>query len=87
MGGKQIHRVRGKKILENKRKLKTKKKSIRRGRKKSAKHHDKLTIIGTNCAGLLSKMDSFANVVKELKPGIILLQETKFRRKGVSLNY
>ena len=41
-----------------------------------------LTIVGTNANGIVSKLDSLALVVKELNPAVIILQETKVKRKG-----
>ena len=45
----------------------------------------KLTIIGNNSAGLKGKLDSFKNLVKMLKPSVVMLQETKLYRKGTVL--
>ena len=44
-----------------------------------------LTILGVNAAGIKCKMQSLSNTLKELKPHIWILQETKLR-KQVSLN-
>ena len=58
----------------------------RRGLKKNkvkAKAHDqKLTFVGANCAGLNSKLKSFDNLIRELNPSVIFLQETKIRKQG-----
>ena len=56
-------------------------KRTRRGRKtKSFSCH--LRVIGTNAAGVKAKLDSLEHVISQLKPGVIMLQETKLYRKG-----
>jgi exonuclease III len=56
----------------------------RRGLKKNkAKANDKkLTFVGANCAGLNSKLKSFDNLIRDLSPSVIFLQETKIRKQG-----
>ena len=39
-------------------------------------------LFGINAAGLKSKMDSLQNRVKQLKPGVIMIQETKVYHEG-----
>jgi hypothetical protein len=58
------------------------KKPIRRGGKKSTKNSKSMTIIGTNAAGLLNKKESLLRNVKVFNPGVILIQETKAKRKN-----
>ena len=41
-----------------------------------------MKIIGNNSAGIKAKSDSFKNVLNQLKPGVVMLQETKLYRKG-----
>ena len=38
-------------------------------------------LVGTNCAGLNSKWQSFNKLINDLKPSIFLGQETKLRKK------
>ena len=41
-----------------------------------------LKIIGNNSAGIKAKTDSFQNVLNQLKPGVVLVQESKLYKKG-----
>ena len=43
-------------------------------------------MIGTNANGILSKKDSLIQIIDQLKPSVICLQETKVIRKGVTKN-
>ena len=38
--------------------------------------------MGNNVAGMKSKKESFYNLIKQLNPGVNMLQETKFYQKG-----
>ena len=54
-----------------------------RGKRKSKKCLEKsLRILGVNAAGLKPKMLTFKKVVSELKPAIVLLEETKLKHIG-----
>ena len=44
---------------------------------------NKLTIVGQNVFGALSKQKSLTNVINVLSPSIINLQETKVRKAGM----
>ena len=56
---------------------------MRRGRGFNKKCSEKsLTIIGNNVSGLLSKKDSWINLINKVKPGVAMFQETKIYRKG-----
>ena len=59
-------------------------KKTRRGRKGKVGRvgGEGFTIFGNNAASLTSKMKSFEFVVKDLKPDIFMIQESKFTRKG-----
>ena len=60
---------------------KGKRKRNRRKERKRIKFKSKsLKVYGINAAGLLSKMESFENVLKEVSPSIFCIQETKARR-------
>ena len=68
------------KVLDNE------KKKIRRGRRESKNVNNSkntnLTIVGNNTAGLTGKMDSLKRVVQVFSPGVVMLQETKLKKKG-----
>ena len=62
-------------------------KSTRRGygKKHNIKNKQnkiKLSIIGTNSAGLKGKMESFFNLINHFSPSIITIQETKHKKIG-----
>ena len=38
--------------------------------------------MGNNSAGIKAKLDSFQNVINQLKPGVAMLQESKLYEKG-----
>ena len=62
---------------------KSRKRSIRRGRKKSkTKNQVKMNILGSNAAGLLNKKESFFRNISLFNPGVYLVQESKVPRKG-----
>ena len=42
-----------------------------------------LKILGTNADGISSKKNSFTNLIKEDKPTVFMLQETKLRKQGL----
>ena len=55
------------------------------GRKNTRKNNEKninLTIIGANSNGLKAKKESLFNIINQLKPSIITIQETKLRKPG-----
>ena len=72
-----------KKAKINKNKTKNK---IRRGGKhfkvKNIKDKSKMTIIGTNAAGLLNKKESFLRLINQFQPAVFMIQESKVRRKN-----
>ena len=41
-----------------------------------------MCLIGVNCAGLSSKMQSFKNLILNARPSLFFLQETKFKSEG-----
>ena len=41
------------------------------------------TVVGTNANGILSKKDSMIQIVEQLKPSVLCLQESKVNRKGL----
>ena len=41
------------------------------------------TVIGTNANGILSKKDSLFQIVDQLKPSVLYLQESKVNKKGL----
>ena len=55
----------------------------RRGRKiNKSKNKKQFSLIGVNTAGIKEKIKSLENIVENIKPSCILLQETKMQRKG-----
>ena len=61
----------------------SKKRKNRRGLNKNRKNiEQKVCLIGVNCAGLSSKMNSFKNLILKYQPCVFFLQETKFRNEG-----
>ena len=61
---------------------KNKNRRVHKRRVKNNKLEEQLKIIGVNCAGLRSKMESFDKILSELNCSIFFLQETKLRRQG-----
>ena len=61
-----------------------KKKTNRRAKKRSKNKmgQSNICIMGVNAAGITSKMNSFKNVVRQLKPSIFFVEETKLKRQG-----
>ena len=60
--------------------VKNKSKQKRNRRKEKKKKKDKessLKIIGINCAGLMSKIESFKKLLRDKEPSVFCLQETK----------
>ena len=64
-----------KKILKQKKPRN--KRKIYRNREK--KENSPFSIFGINCAGIKSKIKTFNNVIKKVKPKIWTLQETKLK--------
>ena len=55
----------------------------RRGRRQNAKSFSKsLRFLGINAAGLRPKLFTFKKVLKDLKPSIFFMQETKLKDAG-----
>ena len=54
----------------------------RRGRGYSKKCVKSLKVIGNNSAGIKAKSDSLQNVLHQLTPGVVLIQESKLYKKG-----
>ena len=48
-------------------------------RKREKKENSPFSIFGINCAGIKSKIKTFNNVIKKVKPKIWTLQETKLK--------
>ena len=61
-----------------------KKKPNRRAKKRSKNkiNQNNLNIIGMNAAGISSKLNSFNNIIRQLKPAIFFIEETKLKRQG-----
>ena len=72
---------RNSKKLAKKTKIKYEKIRIKQKRfqKRKIKINQNVKIFGINCAGIKSKLKSFDAILKELKPTIWMLQETKLR--------
>ena len=62
--------------------IRRKKIKNRRGRGFSKKCVKSLKIIGNNSAGIKAKSDSLQNVLHQLNPGVVLIQESKLYQKG-----
>ena len=63
--------------------LKTKRSKNRRALNKNKdKNNKNIIVMGSNAAGLSSKMESFEHIVNLVKPSIFFLQKTKMRREG-----
>ena len=56
------------------------KRNRRKERKRKLSKSHKLQIIGVNCAGILSKLESFEDLLINKEPSIFCLQETKVKR-------
>ena len=70
--------------LSTKPSIKPTKKKTRRGLNSKNKNKAiNLSIMGHNCVGLLSKMNSFLCTLDELVPSIVMLQETKVPKPGM----
>ena len=64
------------------------KKKNRRGLKKNRKDKNQnVCLVGVNCAGLTSKMESFKNLITKARPSVFFLQETKFKIEGKLRNF
>ena len=50
------------------------------GEKEKQSKQESLKVYGINSAGLMNKLDSFENVLQEVKPSIFCIQETKLKR-------
>ena len=61
-----------------------KKNPVKRGRggNKSKESKKSLTILGNNVAGIRGKEDSLNQLMNEIQPGVIMLQETKMYKQG-----
>ena len=62
---------------------KSKRKRNRRKERKNIKHknvYENLKIICVNCAGLMSKIQSFEKLLNDENPSIFCLQETKIKK-------
>ena len=57
----------------------TKNNKNRRTRKRNSIMNSKFKIVGTNAAGLTSKLHSFDKLLNDLKPSVFCLQETKMK--------
>ena len=42
-----------------------------------------MVFIGSNLAGLANKVDSFRRLISLFSPGVIFIQESKLKRKGM----
>ena len=53
--------------------------------RRSLKKHKSVEfiIVGSNADGLSCKKESLAKNIEKLKPGVFMVQETKFRRKSL----
>ena len=58
------------------------KRNRRKERKRDIVRTKSLKIVGVNCAGLLSKLDSFEKLLVDEEPSIFSLQETKLRKSN-----
>ena len=54
------------------------------GEKEKQSKQKSLKVYGINSAGLMNKLDSFENVLQEMKPLIFCIQETKLNLLKVS---
>ena len=46
------------------------------------KNNKFITILGNNAAGIANKKESFQHIIDTLKPGIIMIQESKLTKKN-----
>ena len=53
-----------------------------RFKNKNKFNQNNVTIMGINAAGISSKLSSFKNVLRQLKPAIFFVEETKLKRQG-----
>ena len=67
-----------KKLIEDKKKSNKNRRSLNTNKNRNKQ----VTLIGTNCAGLSSKLKSFEILLNQVKPSIFFLQETKMKREG-----
>ena len=51
-------------------------------RNKKSKFQSNLCFIGTNAAGLTSKLHSFDALLKSINPSVFFIQETKLKQQG-----
>ena len=58
-----------------------KQKRVRKQKTKSA-FKKSIRFLGVNAAGIKSKMNSFKNVLKELRPSVFFIEETKLKEPG-----
>ena len=59
------------------------KKIRQRGKRNNKKPFKKfIRFLGVNAAGIRSKLSSFKNALKELKPGVFFIEETKLKDEG-----
>lgn len=63
-------------------KIKTKRGYGKKNKRKNNEKNINLTIIGANANGLKAKKESLFNIINEIKPSIITIQETKLRKSG-----
>ena len=62
--------------------IKTRRGYGRKNKKFIVKKASEFTIIGTNAGGLNRKRDSLFNVINQINPSVVTIQETKFMREG-----
>ena len=63
--------------------ISTKKKTARRGKRKSLKKFTKsLRLLGVNASGLRSKLSTFRKVLTTLKPSVFFIEESKYKTIG-----
>ena len=63
------------------RKSKLKQKQPKKRKSRHSRFKQKLTFVGTNCAGLSSKWQSFNKLINDIKPAVFFGQETKLKKK------
>ena len=61
---------------------KNKRKTRRGNGRKNRINNNKFRIIGTNADGILSKKESFLNLIKNENPSCFMVQETKLKSTG-----
>ena len=62
---------------------KTKRGYGKKNRRKNKLKMVDLTLVGTNAAGIKSKMESFYHTINKFKPSVFMIQETKQNKKGL----